>query len=97
MNTDIQVSNREREISVFNGSLMLPPLVALLLGDIALFIYSITSQSGGPPNFHLFLPALLMFPVCIILLKGFFTLQPNEARVLILFGAYKGTVRRSGQ
>jgi regulator of protease activity HflC (stomatin/prohibitin superfamily) len=27
---------------------------------------------------------------------GFFTLQPNEARVLILFGAYKGTVRQSG-
>jgi regulator of protease activity HflC (stomatin/prohibitin superfamily) len=27
---------------------------------------------------------------------GFFTLEPNEARVLILFGAYKGTVRRSG-
>ncbi len=27
---------------------------------------------------------------------GYFTLQPNEARVLILFGAYKGTVRRSG-
>ncbi len=27
---------------------------------------------------------------------GFFTLQPNEARVLILFGAYRGTVRTSG-
>ena len=27
---------------------------------------------------------------------GFFTLEPNEARVLILFGAYKGTVRQSG-
>jgi len=27
---------------------------------------------------------------------GFFTLQPNEARVLILFGAYRGTVRASG-
>ncbi len=27
---------------------------------------------------------------------GFFTLQPNESRVMILFGAYKGTVRRSG-
>lgn len=27
---------------------------------------------------------------------GFFTLQPNEARVLILFGAYKGTIRKSG-
>ena len=27
---------------------------------------------------------------------GHFTLQPNEARVLILFGAYRGTVRDSG-
>jgi regulator of protease activity HflC (stomatin/prohibitin superfamily) len=27
---------------------------------------------------------------------GFFTLQPNEGAVLILFGAYKGTVRDSG-
>jgi regulator of protease activity HflC (stomatin/prohibitin superfamily) len=34
--------------------------------------------------------------VSIILLTGFFTLQPNEARVLILFGAYRGTVRESG-
>jgi len=32
----------------------------------------------------------------VFLCFGFFTLQPNEARVLILFGAYKGTVRRSG-
>src|SRR5208337_2979063 len=27
---------------------------------------------------------------------GFFALQPNEARVLILFGEYKGTVRDPG-
>jgi regulator of protease activity HflC (stomatin/prohibitin superfamily) len=30
------------------------------------------------------------------MLTGFFTLQPNEARVLLLFGDYKGTVRTSG-
>ena len=29
-------------------------------------------------------------------MPGFFTLQPNEARVLVLFGAYRGTVRTSG-
>lgn len=29
-------------------------------------------------------------------LKGFFTLQPNEARVLILFGRYNGTTRQVG-
>ena len=27
---------------------------------------------------------------------GFFTLQPNEAAVLLLFGAYKGTARQAG-
>jgi regulator of protease activity HflC (stomatin/prohibitin superfamily) len=29
-------------------------------------------------------------------LRGYFTLQPNEARVLILFGNYRGTVRTPG-
>jgi regulator of protease activity HflC (stomatin/prohibitin superfamily) len=29
-------------------------------------------------------------------LRGYFSLQPNEARVLILFGNYRGTVRSSG-
>jgi regulator of protease activity HflC (stomatin/prohibitin superfamily) len=27
---------------------------------------------------------------------GYFTLQPNEARALVLFGSYRGTVRESG-
>ena len=31
-------------------------------------------------------------PLIGLLMSGFFTLQPNEARVLILFGDYKGTV-----
>ena len=39
---------------------------------------------------------VLMFALGILSCFGFFTLQPNEARVLILFGAYKGTVRVSG-
>ena len=34
--------------------------------------------------------------VAVIFSSGFFTLQPNEGAVLILFGAYKGTVRQSG-
>jgi len=32
----------------------------------------------------------------IVSCLGFFTLQPNSARLLILFGAYHGTVRDSG-
>jgi regulator of protease activity HflC (stomatin/prohibitin superfamily) len=38
----------------------------------------------------------LVFVLLIILAAGLFTLQPNEAVVLLLFGAYKGTVRKAG-
>ena len=40
--------------------------------------------------------AILGFAIAFLMLFGYFTLQPNEARVQILFGNYKGTVRDSG-
>jgi regulator of protease activity HflC (stomatin/prohibitin superfamily) len=39
---------------------------------------------------------LLLAAVSLILPMGYFTLQPNEAKVLILFGKYKGTIRSNG-
>jgi regulator of protease activity HflC (stomatin/prohibitin superfamily) len=39
---------------------------------------------------------MLMMGLGVFSCFGFFTLEPNEARVLILFGAYKGTARKSG-
>jgi regulator of protease activity HflC (stomatin/prohibitin superfamily) len=39
---------------------------------------------------------VLLVIAFFIALSGFFTLQPNEARVLVLFGDYKGTVRTEG-
>ncbi len=77
---------------------MLVLLIGALLADIALFVYAILDgvETVGHPHFELFVPAVVMVPVLIILLTGLFTLQPNEARVLLLFGKYKGTVRTSG-
>jgi regulator of protease activity HflC (stomatin/prohibitin superfamily) len=37
-----------------------------------------------------------LFIVSVIFPSGFFVVQPNEARVLVLFGKYIGTVRESG-
>jgi len=90
--------NRERVVTVFNGWVMLPIVIALQIGAIALFIYSLVAgiNDRGQPYWSLFVPAVLLFPTSIVMIIGFFTLQPNEARVLILFGAYKGTVRESG-
>lgn len=82
----------ERVVHVQSGWTMLPVFVGLLLADIGFLIFAI--QSGTSTWRVTFL--ILLLPICIVLLKGFFTLQPNEARVLVLFGDYKGTVRSSG-
>ena len=85
-------------MKVSNGWVMLPLAIGLVLGGIALLIYSIVTgvREAEHPIWGLFVMAILMELAGILMLPGFFTLQPNEARVLILFGAYKGTVRDSG-
>ena len=40
--------------------------------------------------------AFLVSALGVLSLRGHFSLQPNQARVLILFGQYRGTVRDSG-
>jgi regulator of protease activity HflC (stomatin/prohibitin superfamily) len=96
MTTEQASLNREQSVKVFNGWAMLVVFIALLIGDIALFVNLAMrlGQSETPPL--LFFIYLFLVPVLIFLMTGFFTLQPNEARVLLLFGKYRGTVRDSG-
>jgi len=39
---------------------------------------------------------VVLIGVIIILLRGFFVVNPNSSRVLLLFGAYAGTVKKNG-
>jgi regulator of protease activity HflC (stomatin/prohibitin superfamily) len=89
-------SNRERVVTVGSGWFMLPLLLILLLANFGMFIYAIAQGTDNRPFVLPLVASLVAFPVILILLTGLFTLQPNEARVLVLFGAYKGTVRTSG-
>ena len=88
----------ERIIQVRSAWLPLFLNILLILGGLALLITGTTKAeaTGEDVWFWLFLPGILMILVCSTLLAGLFTLQPNEARVLILFGAYKGTCIESG-
>ena len=70
--------------------------IVLFFGGLALFVREL-QRSGGELGFNWLIVLGIALPIlAVILLGGHFTLQPNEARVLILFGAYHGTVRSSG-
>lgn len=88
--------NAEQIVTVHNGWAALVVLLALLLADIALFVYCAAAGSRGDAHPLLTVLSVLMIPVLIVLLTGLFTLQPNQARVLVLFGKYRGSVRESG-
>ena len=88
----------EIQARALNGWAMLGVNLVLLLGSAFWWIHTlVTAASTKQPALLWWLvPAILLELLAIVLLCGHFTLQPNEARVLILFGAYRGTVRISG-
>jgi len=80
----------EQVVSALSGWPML--IVNLLLFAFAAYLIVFAAEPGSA--LRLAGPALALLG--LLMLGGYFTLQPNQARVLILFGAYKGTVRESG-
>ncbi len=81
----------EREVRAVSGwPMLLLGLGLLVVGGLAFLVFAPVS----PPL--KVLGALAIEVTGALVLAGLFTLQPNEGRVLILFGSYKGTVRESG-
>lgn len=76
--------NQEKNLNPSNGYLML--FVALAL--IALSIAGMVTMK--------FLLAIIGFVVALMILAGLILVNPNESRVLLLFGDYKGTVKKNG-
>jgi regulator of protease activity HflC (stomatin/prohibitin superfamily) len=76
---------------------MLPINLLLILGGFGSLIWGLVlTDSLGATALWIILPAMAAAVLGLILSRGHFTLQPNEAMVLILFGTYLGTVRESG-
>jgi regulator of protease activity HflC (stomatin/prohibitin superfamily) len=82
----------ERPTSAPTGALGLIACLAFLAAGIAVIWHAIATHS---PLLAVFagVPLLILAAVAA---AGLFTVQPNQAVVLILFGTYVGTVRQSG-
>lgn len=82
----------EKKFSPLTGWLILPIALGLFFGGIALFVVTLVTL-------HHFIPlisAIAMFICGLISFAGFMAIAPNDSRVLLLFGDYKGTARESG-
>ena len=74
----------ERTYKAVSGYFFLLIQLVILLGAIITFLNGIT-----------WLGATLI-PVFILTAIGFTVVNPNESSVLVLFGAYKGTIKTNG-
>ena len=74
----------EKSIGKINGYLMLLLLFVLTGLDIFFFVK------------QLILPGIIIMPFLILITPGFFVINPNTSRVMLLFGAYKGTLKENG-
>jgi regulator of protease activity HflC (stomatin/prohibitin superfamily) len=93
-------ASRELSRRVTTGWVILPLVLLAIPASIYGLIRAIQNAKAiGEPAFGSVVPivaAALSMILVIILMSGFFTLQPNQAAVLLLFGEYKGTVRVPG-
>ena len=89
----METKERDYKGMVMNGFLA-------LLVNLAMVAAAVLSVVGAANNY---IPTVLGIVVGIVLLVlwfvhliGFMTLEPNEARVMVFFGKYKGTFRQAG-
>ncbi|GAA5220281.1 SPFH domain-containing protein [Membranihabitans marinus] len=78
------MNNNEVNIKPTNGYTVLTTLIVLIL----ITIIALLATKNA-----LF---IITFLIIIFAVKGFFIVNPNGSKVLVLFGAYKGTVRENG-
>ena len=88
----VMVRSQELPASTFNGYLFL----LLWLGAIAVGVWRIVMlNTYGPTALGgwLLLAAIVLF---VLIIGGFFMIQPNTSAVITLFGEYRGTERKQG-
>jgi regulator of protease activity HflC (stomatin/prohibitin superfamily) len=81
----------EKKIKALSGIPVLLLLLAALVADVFMIIHA-----GQNKIVWLMIVAIIMIPTLIILLAGLFMVNPNESKVLQLFGKYVGTVTDPG-
>jgi regulator of protease activity HflC (stomatin/prohibitin superfamily) len=82
----------ERPADTFNGYLMLAILLLVIAFQVLGVFNLAGDRAGWLPMFSVTLGPLLL----LLILPGFYMLQPNQAAAITLFGSYQGSDRTTG-
>ncbi len=82
---------RERQLSPKNGLVWL-----LLLLTVSVLAFLTIIRSAPREQFGAVILGVLVLIVALFCLGGLFIVNPNDAKALVLFGKYVGTVKRDG-
>lgn len=85
---------QQKMVKAMSGWGMLMVHLVSLVVAIALLV--VTTGADEPSAILIWTMVILFLADFFVIPLGYFTLQPNEAQVLVLFGSYKGTVWASG-
>ena len=85
---------QEKPFRPISGWPVLILCVGLLVAAPVWMVFVATTSPDPPPWPFLF--AALMIVVAVVAVFGFQAVPPNDARVLLLFGEYKGSITESG-
>ncbi|MGE6333311.1 SPFH domain-containing protein [Stenotrophomonas sp. NPDC077659] len=88
---------KEKSLSSLNGLGTLVGALLVALAGGALFVLGVAAKAtAGSPNLLMLFGGVVIAALAIFALAGLYTVQPNQAAVLSLFGKYVGTVKDNG-
>jgi len=82
---------KEKTVNTISGYLMLVVGLFLIAVGVALLIILDPNKNAWAA-----IPFIVLLIVAIYILAGLFVVNPNESKVMVLFGNYAGTARQSG-
>ena len=86
----METKEKKFDGTLISGFVVIGMMVVLVCVAFYLFLQAKTAGIWSVPV------GVLLIGVVLFMLKGFMQIEPNNARVMIFFGKYKGTVKDNG-
>lgn len=79
--------------TIMNGFVMLVILLAVIIAGVTLFVYGVNCAAD---NGWFVGDAIVVLMIAVFCFRGLIQQEPNEARIMMFFGKYKGTFTKTG-